>query len=419
MKIRTVFFLLCLFAVQHSFAQADATYLKTNLEQLHSQLDNYISNSPNDKKLERLAQSHFWLHALGAYSNLGTLSIYEPMDKLSEEEKAQYDTLVAKIMAFTASPAANSNAKADAATFVDGLPVLKKQFVVNPTKPLYYFTDQGENLSVTFYGNFPALLHDTSAVYLFVGSHKVGYTHATDSSLTFNFNASQLGLNVSKPLTTTNIKLHLVGQLGKRVNPKKQFTAIYDFYAMSLPTSPGKLTITKNSTASNIEKQTKRTRTFLLNGSKGNLVEKQCVPNHDGWSIVPESVALVVESSKGTKNRDWNYRKTNSGGKYCFTAEVFYNSSGPSGKLEYYIKYDIKRSTSEEMTNTSEVQLNWGELKQEQFDMDVTQIVYTDFMGTQNIIVDGSFQSFWLQLKQEENTIAIKTPDIATLNTQP
>lgn len=419
MKASLFFLLISMVAIQFCFAQADAQYLKSNLEQLHEKLDNYISNSPNDKKLERLVLSHYWLHALAAYSNLGTLSIYETMDKLDEDEKAAFDILAAKINAFTTSTSIGTDAQKEAANFVKSLPVLKKQFIVYPPKPLYYFTGQNDKLSITFAGEFPVLLRDTSEIYLYVGKNKVGYSVATDSTLTFTFTAAQLGLNITQPLVSTSIKLHLVGQLGRKINPKKQFTAVYELYALSLPTSPGKLTVVKNSTASNIEKQSKRTRTFLLNGSKGNLVEKQCIPSHDGWSVVPESVTLVVESSKGTKNRDWNYHKTSSGGKYCFTAEVFYNSSGPSGKLEYHIKYDIKRSTTEETTNTSEIELNWGEIKQEQFDMAIVQIVYTDFMGMQNVIVDGSFQSYWLQLKQQENTIAIKTPDITTLNTQP
>ncbi len=413
------FLLLSLLSLQLCFAQTADTYLKSNLEELHQKLDEFITNSPNNQKLERLAQTHYWLHALAAYSNMGTLSIYEPMGQLSDEEKAAFDSLTAHITAFVTSPSADHEPQQKSQQFVNGLKVLKKQFIVDFPKPLYYFIDKNEQLSVTFSGEFPVLLQDTSEVYLYTDNHKVGYSSATDTTITFTFTAAQLGLDSAKPLATTNIKLQLVGQLGRKVNPKKQFTATYDFYALSLPASPGKLTITQSSTASNIEKQTKCTRTFLLNGSKGNLVEKQCLPSHEGWSIVPESVTLVVESSKGTKNRDWSYRKTNASGKYCYTAEVFYNSSGPSGKLEYHLKYDIKRSTTEEMTNTKELLLGWGEVKQEQFDTPVAQIVFTDFMGTQNIITDGSFQSFWLQLKQENNSIAIKTPDITTLNTQP
>lgn len=411
--------MISLLVIQSSYAQTDAAYLKTSLEQLHQKLEDYVSNSPNDQKLDRMTQSHYWLHALAAYSNLGTLSIYEPIDKLDDEEKAAYDNLSAHIAAFTAAPKADKNAATEAEKFVSGLKVLKKQFIVAPPKPLYYFLEKDELLSITFNGDFPALLQDTAYTYIYAGNNKVGFSNATDSTITFIFTAAQLGLNNALPLTTTNVKLHLVGQLGKKINPRRQFLAIYDFYALSLPTSPGKLTITKNSTASNIEKQTKRTRTFLLNGSKGNLVEKQCIPSHDGWSVVPESVTLVIESSKGTKNRDWNYRKTSSGGKTCYTAEVFYNSSGTSGKLEYHIKYDIKRSTTEETSDTDEIMLTWGQIVQQNFDMAIVQIVYTDFMGTPILITDGSFQSFWLQLKQEKNSIAIKTPDISTLNTQP
>lgn len=419
MKKTTVYLLISFCVTACCFAQTDSSYLKTHLEQLHHNLDEYISNSPNDKMLERLEQSHYWLHALATFSNLGTLSVYEPIDKLSADERAAYDTLAEEISAFISSPTGNGDAKLNATKFVSGLPVLKRQFVLNPLRPLYFFQNQNDSLSLTFTGQFPALLPDTEAVFLFVGNHRIGYSQATDSTLTFVFTPAQLGLSNTEPLKKTNIKLHLVGQLGKKINPKKQFKAVYDFYALSLPSSPGKLTITQNTTSTNVEKQSKRTRTFLLNGSKGNLVEKQCLPNHDGWSIVPESITLVVESSKGVKSRDWDYRKTSSGGKYCYTAEVFFNSSGPSGKLEYHIKYDIKRSTTEETTTMQELRLNWGEARQEVFEMDIVKITYTDFTGTEHEIVGDNFQSHWLQLKLVQNVIAINTPMISSTNAQP
>lgn len=420
MRIFTCFFLTCLLVLQSVSAQPEDVYLESNLNTLHQKLESYIMASTPDQKLRRLDDAHHWLHALSSFSNLGTLSIYERMSKLNESELAIYAELEQNINTFTNTDLVPiGDAKLAASQFVNKLDVLKNQFVVNAIKPVYYFRNDKSVMTLTFYGSFPVLLQDTTEVYLYNGQHKVGYTNATDTTLSFQFSPSQLGLDKLDPLAVSNIKLHLVGQLGRKVNPKKQLTSNFDFYAMALPASPGKLTITKSSTAKNIEKQTKRTRTFLLNGSKGDLVEKQCVPTHDGWTLVPESVELVVEISKGQKNRDWNYRKTNSGGKTCYTAEVFFNSSGTSGKLEYHLKYDVKRNTTEASTDVSEIPIAWGEQKQLEFDYPVTEIVYTDFMNTKTVVLDGSYQSFWLQLKQEGNRIAIKTPDISTLNNQP
>jgi hypothetical protein len=412
------FILLSLIALSTASAQTEDVYLESKLDLLHQKLDAYLLSAPIDQKLKRMELTHYWLHALAAYSNLGTLSIYDKMSKLDEKELADYNKLESQINSFTATPQPNLNIKDSALQFISSLTVLKNQFILYATKPVYFFEGQNSPITITFYGSFPALLGDTAAIYLYNGSKKVPYSYATDTSLTFTLTPSQLGLDSTELLAATNVKLHLVGQLGRKINPKKQFTAIYDFYAMALPASPGKLTITKNSMAKNIEKQTKRTRTFLLNGSKGNLVEKQCVPNHDGWTLVSESVELVVEISKGQKNRDWSYRKTSSGGKICYTAEVFFNNSGTSGKLEYHLKYDIMRNKTEETSDTSEMVLTWGERQQLNFDQPVTEIIFTDFMGNQTIIADASFESFWLQLKQEANYLNIKTPDLSSLNNQ-
>lgn len=418
MRILTSFILICTIAAQAISAQTEDVYLESKLITLHQKLDGYVNSSPIDQKIERTALSQYWLHALSAYSNLGTLSIFDKMSKLDEVELAAYQNLESQINSFTAAPQPNADSKDSALAFAANLAVLKNQFTVKATKPVYFFRGDSSLITVTFLGEFPALLRDTLATYLYNGNKKVGYADATDTSLTFKFTPQQLDLDKAELLTATNFKLHLVGQIGRKINPKKQFTAIYTFYAMAIPASPGKLTITKNSTAKNTEKQTKRTRTFLLNGSKGNLVEKQCVPNHEGWTIVPESVELIVEISKGQKNRDWSFRKTNSGGKICYTAEVFFNSTGTSGKLEYHLKYDIIRDKTEATANTSELALTWGQVQQLNFDFPITEVLFTDFMGTQTKIVNGNFDSYWLQLKQEGNSIGIKTTDLSMLNNQ-
>ncbi len=418
MRIISSFILICAIAVQAISAQTEDVYLESKLAILHEKLDGYVKNSPIDQKIQRTEVSQFWLHAISAYSNLGTLSVFDKISNLDEVELAAYNNLETQINSLTAATQPSISSKDSALAFVANLIVLKNQFKLKASKPIYFFQADSNFITVTFSGEFPVLLRDTLATYLYNGNKKVGYADATDTSITFKFRPQQLDLDKAKLLTTTNLKLHLVGQIGRKINPKKQFTAIYNFYAMAIPTSPGKLTITKNSTAKNTEKQTKRTRTFLLNGSKGNLVEKQCVPSHEGWTIVPESVELVVEISKGQKNRDWSFRKTNSGGKVCFTAEVFFNSTGTSGKLEYHLKYDIVREKTEATANTSELALTWGQMQQLNFDFPITEVLFTDFMGTQTKIVNGSFDSYWLQLKQEGNSIGIKTTDLSMLNNQ-
>ncbi len=393
-------------------AQDNPETISAKLNPLLVQLNDYVTTAPLEDKYERVKQVQFWLDALDAYASLGTLNLNDDVAKLDETELVLLNELTTGIATITSGkqddPAAATQAiKAK-------MPAVKNQFQVDNSLPYTYYAGQNSSVTLSFKGQFPLLLKDTNEVYLTNGTFKIGYSHATDTTITFQFSSEQLGLTNASPMSVNRLEMHLVGQVGKKVNKKKQFISVYHLQAIALPTSPGKLTITRNSKSSNTEKQTKRTRTFLLNGSKGNLVEKQCIPNHDGWSLIPESVDLVVESSGGQKNRDWAYRKTNTGGKTCFTTEVFFNSSGPSGKLEYHLKYDIQRSTKAEQTETSEVALSWGENKQLDFELPIISVVYTNFLG-ETVRVDGtSFQSPWLQLELRGQNIAVKTPNITS-----
>lgn len=400
----TVFFIVFI-GISKLFGQTSDDYLQTRLEKLHQTIELRIAQAQPEQKFAILEQSKNHLHALNSYTNLGTLSIFDKMQDLDAAEIAGYNYLEALVNDNDSSPA---HTKEQVDSFVATLPVVKNQFVLKPIKPIYYYTATDSVITIMFTGSFPLLLKDTAEVYLFAGNLKVPYTAYTDSSITFRFSQAQLGLHHATPWSATKLNLRLVGQTGKKINKKKQFTAVYSFYAMALPPSPGKLTISYGASSTNAEKQAKRTRTFLLNGSKGNLVEKQCIPNHDGWTVVPESVDLVVESSAGQKNRDWNYRKTNTGGKTCFTAEVFFNSAGPSGKLEYHLKYDITRSTSDTKNKTTEVVLEWGKEQQLDFDMPITKLQFTDFAGNTTVVAGNSHNNFWLQIDKQDKALLVK-----------
>ncbi len=387
--------------------------MKTRTQQLRNQLEAYVANAPADKKVLHMQRAQNWFYALNAFTNLPTLAPSDKISDLDPNETEWLNQLQGHINTLDVADDGKTNSKTKSQQFVHALPLVKNQFVVQPINPVYFFVGKDTVWQITVKGSFPLLLQDSSEIYLSTTTHKVPYTAATDSSITFQASPAQLGLSDAAAFDVKNIQLHLVGQVGKKTNKKKQFVAVYDLYAMALPQSAGKLTVTKTSSAQNTEKQSKRTRTFLLNGSKGNLVEKQCVPNPDGWALIPESVELVVESSSGTAKRDWSYHKTIKDGKTCFTTEVFFNSAGPSGKLEYHIKYDIRRNTTEALTETSEIGLTWNDVQHFNFDTPISKVVYTDPWGTDSVITDTSYLSPWLQLEmQNKNSIAIKTPPL-------
>ncbi|CAN5115738.1 hypothetical protein BH09BAC1_BH09BAC1_15190 [soil metagenome] len=398
-------------------AQGNDERLGNNLNQLLKQLDDYILPAPLEAKFQRVKQAQLWVDALDAYASLGSLNINEPISKLSDTELSLLNELTIGVAALTGGK--KDDPTAATRDIVARMPVVKNQFTALNSQPFSYYLNADEPLVITFKGQFPLLLKDTTEVYLSNGAHKVGYTTANDTAITFQFTKQQLGLTNTTPMEVARIELVLVGQIGKKVNKRKQFTSVYHLYAIALPSSPGKLTITQNNKSKNTEKQNKRTRTFLLNGSKGNLVEKQCIPLHEGWVLLPETVELVVESSAGTKNRDWSFRKTATDGKICFTTEVFYNSAGTSGKLEYHLKYDIQRNISSEQTDESEIVLAWGENKQYSYNLPISKVVFTNFLGEVTPITGSYFQCAWLELQVLEKNIVLKSLDINTQNIIP
>lgn len=416
--ILSIFFIIWFFSHPAQTQTGDG-YLKTELDGLQQQLDSFVSQAPPSVKASQLSYAHYWYHAVGAYTSLGTLNPYDKLDKVGTTEMELLKELQTEVSSFVNHKKPATEAPKLAKQYIEKLPVVKNQFVVEPIMPILHYQGSTQSIQLVIKGSFALLLQDANEVFIYSGTQKVGYSHATDTSITFNFAPAQLGLHELQPLLTQKVQLHLTGQVGRKVNKKKQFVATYHFYVMALPASPGKLTVTLSNTSKSTERQSKRTRTFLLNGSKGNLVEKQCLPSHDGWVLIPESVDLVVESSAGQKKRDWNFRKTTTGGKTCYTTEVFFNSAGPSGKLEYHIKYELKRSSTEEFTETQEVNLDWGKDKQIIFDLPITQVAFTDFLGKTTIVEGTNLFSQWLQLEVQEKSLAIKTTEYTAPNIVP
>lgn len=225
---------------------------------------------------------------------------------------------------------------------------------------LFFHWESHEPISFTVKGAFTGYTADQ--IYIsYYGTGKVKPSSLSADHANFSFVPSMLIVGpAADPIGYAQLELNLMQGSGKKTETHR-----VRFLVGYYPEKVGKMQMSSSSKdTTQIEVEHKKTRTFLLNAFKEDLVDKLCTPSHSGWQVKPETIELVIESSTGEKNRDWNYRKTGSGAKTCFQIEVFNNSAGPSGKLEYYLKYDIERKTTvtQALKETEPFELQWGEL---------------------------------------------------------
>lgn len=245
-------------------------------------------------------------------------------------------------------------------------------------------------------------------------------TQVTDSSISFSIDPSLMGTANGTPngfsWDKMVLELHYTKMVGRKMNHEVDVNAQYTMYYSAVPHTAGTLVVSSNRSSNNSKTQHRRTRTFLVNSAHENLVEKQCVPKAEaGWTIVPESIQLEIESFAGKEKKDWTYRKTSSNGNTCFLVETFYNRSGVSGKLEYHINYDIKRNETESTTQVDTFQLNWGDADTLSTANGVPDLLYIDDRGNRTTLKKGQHNNALPELEHIENGLIIKVPSLLSM----
>ncbi|MDX2001900.1 MAG: hypothetical protein SFW35_05695 [Chitinophagales bacterium] len=279
-------------------------------------------------------------------------------------------------------------------------------------------TEAGNSLpiTVTLRGNFIGVQSSNGQSYISAGSNKLPISNLTDSTLTFILDANTvMGLIGNEPFRYAIVEVHLAWLPVRKVSKKYKPEVHFSVPIVSIPITVGTIEVLNSVTTNGVEKQQKRTRTFLLNSSNQDLVEKQCITVPDGWSLIPESLEFVVEKSVGKQNREWSYRKTVSGGKTCFVAETFYNNSGTSGKLEFHIKYDIERKSKESNQQADKKALLYGS----SFTLAANNnsvITFTDYQNhTVNIDLKNLPKEGIVKWQASNGSLIINVPTVAEL----
>jgi hypothetical protein len=279
--------------------------------------------------------------------------------------------------------------------------------------------DETGKINISVKGNFAVLNGATSKVDIVGTGYKLEPVSVCDSTLVFELEPSKLGIVKSQaPFGYEKYTVTFSFSEKKSMLKKVTHTIAYTFLVTTVPSTPGSIEIiTTKSDGGGNSLEHKRTRTFLLNSSQKDLVEKQCIPAAEtGTTIVPESIDLVVESSTGKQKSDWNYRKTTTGGKTCFVVETFHNKSGESGKVEFHLVYDVKKNGAEITTSEKQQEpLHWGTAREIELNGGRAEITYTDYTGTATVITPGKPTGDPVKIQSGDKSILITVPGIGQL----
>lgn len=366
---KLLFLLLCTVCVTITQAQdTEPVYLKTYLQELETQIQNHLDTQEGNRKITALEGTNYLYQALDMFANQCKDGPFSKFEKLKKQETEAYIELEQIVNKYISGNLKDEDVRTTLQAWFN-----KHSFKQQPPLPHLFSTaiypyNNSYKANWILTGDFSQLEGDSAAFISVMGIRVFPNSH-TDSTLKFIIPVADF--KMPQPVTELTIldaQLNLLYTTGKGKKPEDHKHIFYHYALGLLPAGPGSIRLEKTSSSETEEVQHKRTRTFLLNGIKGDLVEKLCVPTHTGWTVVPTSIELVIESSTGTKNRDWNYKKTGSGAGTCYLVEVFMNSDGPSGKLEYHLKYDIAQTTESNGLNVTDEALSWNEEKNLDYD---------------------------------------------------
>jgi hypothetical protein len=283
-----------------------------------------------------------------------------------------------------------------------------------PSQPLMVIDGSQQDLSLVFNADMTNATKDVNSIVLTGPNGQVKAQQITDKTITFLLAPTVLqttSKNHDFAFGQLSIKIPFTKMVGRKRNHAVNIEAEYKLLYSIAPSHAGSIIISSSSSSSNSKTQHKRTRTFLVNSAHENLVEKQCVPKPEsGWSLVPESVQLVIESSLGKAKKDWSYRKLTSNGTTCFLVETFYNRSGVSGKLVYHIEYDIKRGETETTVQKDTMDLQWNSNDTVSVASNA-EIQYIDYQGSKSTLKKGQHTAGQPIVEYTDRALIIKAPN--------
>lgn len=149
-----------------------------------------------------------------------------------------------------------------------------------------------------------------------------------------------------------------------------------------LPSGPGSIYLSYQQTSDTNKKETRQTRAFVQHSTNKYITENYYLPKNEKETILYESAKLIVEWSDGKEGRDWSYYKHKTSKGICFVVETVYNPVGTSGKLNFYIEYEVEKRTVSTTQKYTSVELDWNDYQR--FDIGYNtqwKIEFTDYRG--------------------------------------
>ena len=401
-----------LFVQGFIFTSIDANAASDNFDDLKQKIDAAVKKSNNHQLPNSIYYGSFLLQACSILEN----AYYYPGGEGASDAADRRALLEKLVSQYVANIGKNGDElRLSTENVVNDIEHGKGESYLKLSEPSLMVQERQDNAVVLYFSGYFNTL-DLEKTYLEVNGNKIKPAHKTDNSLSFSTNWTTLGL----PANSNKID-HIVGKLvleyeGKKARSKKGvWTDEYTIMIGLIPSGPGNLAFSNTVQANAEELQQKTTRNFLQHSSNGDIVENYCIPEHQGWEIVPGSAQLIIDASSGREDQDWFVNQYSRSGKSCFTVETLYNGYGNSGKLSFHIVYEIRRTALTASQSQRKAVIDWGESIVFDIYSPDWKLKLNAFTGNYEELSRGKQKSGLLELRVYGNTVRVTALNLKDL----
>lgn len=211
-------------------------------------------------------------------------------------------------------------------------------------------------------------------------------------------------------ITLTKMRLTMPYEEKRFLIFKSRKEGTYDLLLGTLPSSPGRITLSKKNVTETTETQHVVTQTWQQHSSNDD--HKDVIyegSGHPGWTVVDSSVKFVVEWSQGDENDQWSKTFVRANPSVVFRVTTIHHGIGTSGKVNFHFEYDIQRPKPVESWTTEPVDLTWGQSRTFPAEPNKWKVTFDSFDGEHQEYVSPVLHRF-LQVRVEGSNVVLNVP---------
>jgi hypothetical protein len=264
-------------------------------------------------------------------------------------------------------------------------------------------------LELEFKGNFMFAHRDDFKPSLQVGDKS--YPSAENTTQSLKFLVTPVTDAADNKITLMKIKLSVPYEEKNLLVFKKRKVGTYDLQLGTLPTSPGKIVLSRKNVTQTTETQHIVTQTWPQHSSNDDL--KDVIyegPSYPGWTIIDDSVRFVVEWSQGDENDQWSKTFVRANPSVVYRVTTIHHRIGTSGKVNFHFEYDIQRPKPVEEWQPEIVDLTWGQSRTFLAKPNGWKVTFDSFDGQHREFVGPALTRF-LQVRVEGANVVLSVPE--------